>query len=76
MLGIELDVTKYVDLVEKPQETALGPVTFELVTESGPANCPIVRATGESGALLLWLLDEYTAGDVNDAVYRLTGTER
>lgn len=59
------------------EATQLGEVTFKLIEKYGPAGGnPVYELTGEDGALLIWLLQHYTQGDVEDALYILTGVEQ
>jgi hypothetical protein len=72
MQKIMLDVVNGTELVGTA-DTELGPITLELVEEHGPAGGnPILGLTGEPGALLVWLLREYTSGNLADALYFLT----
>lgn len=45
-----------------------GPVTVELVSPTGPSGYPIVEVTGTAPRLLDWLLSEYTAGNLDEAL--------
>jgi hypothetical protein len=58
----------------------LGAVMVEVVQAHGPGGGnPVVRASGSVGAVLAWLLEEYTSGDMDAALDLLrpgTGSAR
>lgn len=73
---INLDIADF-DQLEASLLTPLGRLTTELVEAHGPAGGnPIYAFTGSEAALLVWLLKEYTFGDVDEALHYLTGSTR
>lgn len=69
-----MDVTLELDIVnpqDGPWELAgmgvLGAVLVE-VGHTGPAGHPVCTVSGSEAALLAWLLEEYVAGDLRQAL--------